>query len=90
MTPDQAQVLALRVLAHMAGDERALAGFLAQSGMDRDSLMQSANDPETLAGALDYLLADERLLLAFCEAEAVPPETPARARAALPGANPEW
>lgn len=83
-------MLALRVLAYMAGDERALAGFIAQSGMDRESLMRAAEDPETLAGALDYILADETLLLAFCDAEGVRPEAPARARAALPGANPEW
>ena len=83
-------MLALRALAYMAGDEHALTGFVAQSGMDRDSLLQSAADPETLAGALDYMLADETLLLAFCEAEDIRPEYPARARAALPGANPEW
>ena len=85
MKHDWAEVIALTALAHIGGDERALIGFLAQSGAGPDDLRARIGDPEFLAGVIDYLLANEPLLLAFCEAEGLSPDVPARARRALPG-----
>ena len=83
---DDAGVVALEALAYIAGDESALMRFIQFAGVSPDQLRREAAEPETQAGVLDYLLSDEALLLAFCGEQGYPPETPARARRALPGA----
>ncbi len=90
MTPDTAQSIALQALAHIVSDEDWRLRFLALSGLSGDDLRQAAREPELLAGVLDFVLADESLLTRFCEASAIAPEQPARARAQLPGAAPPW
>jgi hypothetical protein len=39
---------------------------------------------------LDFLFADETLLLAFCRAEGLAPQAVIRARADLPGGPGDW
>lgn len=86
---DAAEALALQGLAWLAGDPDELGAFLSYSGMDGTQLRSSAGSPEVLAGVLDYLLADETRLLAFCAAAECDPSLPARLRPALPGSG-EW
>lgn len=85
MTSDEAELLALRALGHIAADEDLLGDFMALSGLSPEELRARAAEPEMLGGILDFMLADETRLLAFCEAEELRPELPARARLALPG-----
>jgi hypothetical protein len=87
MNRDRAETVALQALAFVAGDEQALTGFLRLTGMDLGDVRQAAQDPEMLAGVLDYLMQDEPMLLAFCEAASLRPEEPAFARAHLPGGD---
>ncbi|MFN3233642.1 MAG: DUF3572 domain-containing protein [Alphaproteobacteria bacterium] len=87
MTPEHAQTVALQALAFIAMDEDALNGLLNLTGLDIGTLRLRANDPELQAGVLDYLLQHEPRLLAFCEHIDVKPDTPAKARALLPGAD---
>ena len=86
MTPDRAMVIALNALAHIAGDEVLLDRFCRESGTAPAHLKAAAGEPAFLGGVLDFMLADEARLLAFCEEQALAPELPARARRALPGA----
>lgn len=85
MTSDEAELLAIRALGHIAADDDLLGDFMALSGLSPEELRQRAAEPEMLGGILDFMLADEARLLAFCEAEELRPELPARARLALPG-----
>lgn len=87
MNADRAEIIALQALGFLAGDEQALAGFLRLTGLDLPDIRAAAANTELLAGVLDYLLQDEAMLLAFCEAAAIRPEEPARARAYLPGGD---
>ena len=48
-----------------------------------NALQFLASDRTFLAGVLDHLLADESMLLVFCESSGIAPELPARARFAL-------
>lgn len=89
MKQEQASIVALEALAYIAGDETLIQRFMQMVGIGPDQLRQSAAEPETQAGVLDFLLSDESALLSFCEACGHPPETPARARRALPGAMTE-
>jgi len=85
MTEDQAQVLALKALGWMGAQDEILSGFLGASGMDVDTLKQSAGQSETLLAILDYLLSQDTWVRDFCQDEDVDPEAPMMARAALPG-----
>jgi len=80
----------LSALAHIAGDEKLLDRFIAISGADGASLRSGASDPVFLAGVLDFLMSDEAALVAFCDHAQFEPDAPARARAVLPGASPDW
>lgn len=89
MQYDEAIAIAIQALAHIVGDERSLRALQAQTGLDAEDIREVTENHELLGGILDFLLADEALLLSFCEDAGMPPETPARARLALPGAVPE-
>lgn len=88
MRHSAAEILVLKALAWAARGE-ALPGFLDQSGLDAGILHRRADDPELLGAFLDFLLADDRLVGAFCAEEGVTPASLHRARRALPGATPE-
>ena len=80
------ETLALLALAHIAGDETLFARFFALSGLDEASLRTRAAEPAVLGGVLDFVLGDERLVVALAETFDVPPDAFARARRKLPGA----
>ncbi len=90
MSSEDAQTIALKALTFVLADDDARRRFVGQTGLDGESLRAQAGDAEFLGGVLDFLLADEKLLMRFCEASDLTPEAPGRARAALPGATPEW
>ncbi|MFO0993645.1 MAG: DUF3572 domain-containing protein [Hyphomicrobiales bacterium] len=85
--PD-AEAIALNCLGFLAEDGERLGRFLALSGISPQSLRAQASEPSFLAGVLDYLLADEKLLLAFSETQGLKPEAVIGARRRLPGAMP--
>jgi hypothetical protein len=87
----QAEALAIRALAWMAGDEELIGRFLATTGAGPGDLRARAAEPDFLGFVLDFLLADEAALVAFAAAENIRAELPMRARAALPGGDlPHW
>ena len=86
MNEEAAQTLALEALAYLAADERRLGALLVQAGWSLADLRAQPGNPAVLAGILDFLLSDERLVLGFCEATGAAPEAPKAARRALPGA----
>ena len=85
MTPNAAETLALQALAFIAADDSALRGLQATTGLDDGTLQVRAGEPEVLAGVLEFLLADERQLLLFCQAEGIDPRLPGRAQSVLAG-----
>lgn len=85
MQPDQAELIAIQALGHIAADEDLLFAFLDITGLSPDDIRARGGDAEILGGVLDFILMDERRLLAFCEAAGLNPELPGRARRLLPG-----
>lgn len=90
MKQEQAEVLALQAITFITMEERALNGFLAQTGAGLNELKDQISDPHFLAGILDFMLSDESLLMAFCDHETIQPEFVVHARRALPGAENLW
>ena len=85
MTPDRAEVLALEGLGWLAGQEDGIQRFLNQSGIDAATLRDAAGTPELGVAVLDFLLANEDLLLPFCESLSLDPRRVHLARHALGG-----
>ena len=73
-TREGAEILALQALGWLAGDPERIERFLALSGLDPASLRDVADSPDTQRAVLDFLLADEALLLDFCEMAQIPPK----------------
>ena len=83
LTAEGAEAVALRAVAFIAADEDLLSRFLAVTGSDVDGLRQRIAERHFLSGVLDFLLADEGALLAFCRQNDIAPETPMQARERL-------
>ena len=73
-TREKAEILALEGLTWLAGQEDGLRRFLDLSGIDAQALRRGAGSPEMGMAVLDFLLANEDLLLGFCESAGVEPQ----------------
>lgn len=91
MGRDEAETVALKALGWIldADDERST--FLSASGLGPDDLMRRAGEAELLLAVMDFLLAEDRRVIAFCDATGLRYEALAAVRQALPGgADPHW
>ena len=84
-TPENAEILALEGLGWLAGEQDGIQRFLDQSGIDPATLRQAAGSPGMAVAVLDFLLANEELLLRFCESASVAPRELHLARHRLGG-----
>lgn len=66
MTPQTAEITALKALAFLVNSSEALESFMAASGVHEQELREGAQDPGLLTGLLDFLLQQEELLVACC------------------------
>ena len=85
MQRSDAETLALKGLSWLAGDPETLVRFLEISGLVPNDLRGRAGDPELLAAVMDFLLADDALMSAFCVSEGIDAPLAHKARALLPG-----
>jgi hypothetical protein len=84
LSPQQAEAIAAEALAFLAEDADRLGRFLALSGLAPTDIRAQLNDAVFLGGVLDFVLGDDRLIVALAERLGLPPETPAAARRLLP------
>src|SRR6476659_7409288 len=84
---DSAQSLAVSALTFIAADSDRLSRFLGLTGLGPDNLRTAAADPAFLGSVLDYLVADEALLVEFAADAGLKPEAVAMAYAVLRGPN---
>jgi uncharacterized protein DUF3572 len=83
MTEDGAATLALEALAYLAGVPDAFDRFADLSGLDRNTVRERAQEQAFLVAVLDFMLADERLLVEFCSNSSIDPQAVHMARHAL-------
>ena len=86
MAGEQAEAVALRALAFLAGDEDRFSRFLLSTGATPEDVRRRAAEPDFLSGVIDHLLTDDALLIAFAEDAALEPSAVVAARYRLPGA----
>ncbi|TYR33843.1 DUF3572 family protein [Mesorhizobium microcysteis] len=84
MDPAAAEQLAISALAFVASDPALLPRFLALSGIDAGQIRLAAGEPGFLAGVLQFILAHEPTLAAFCESTQTEPAHVSAALRALP------
>jgi hypothetical protein len=79
----EAQSLAIEALSFLATEPEHLGRFLAASGLGPQTLREAAADAAFLVGVLEFLMADEAILLAFSEISGTRPTMIAAARFTL-------
>jgi len=85
LTQEQAEGLAIQALTFIAGDGERLGRFLAVTGIGPVEIRVAAREPGFLAGVLDYVASDDRLVAAFAGETGLDPADIDRGRAALAG-----
>jgi len=80
--------IALAALGYLAGEADRLSRFLSLSGLGPHNLRAAAADSGFLAAVLDYIMADERLLLDFAADAGLSPEAIVASRRAMDGVPP--
>jgi hypothetical protein len=80
-TADQsAEDIVASVLAFLASEPERLARFFILTGLRVDTIRAVSRTPGFAASVLDYVLADEKLLLAFASGAEIRPEELAHVR----------
>jgi Protein of unknown function (DUF3572) len=83
---DEAETLAIQALGFIAGEDHRLVSFLELTGLSPADLRRAATSPGFLAGVLDFIAADESLLLVFAAEQHIDPALVMRGRhVLLPG-----
>jgi len=87
MAVDAAEALAIQALTFIAGDSERLGRFLAITGIGPAEIRAASSEPGFLAGVLDYVAGDERMVTEFAAEVELDPSYIGVARAALGGGN---
>jgi hypothetical protein len=86
---EAAETVAVQALTYIAAEPERLGRFLTVTGIGPAEIRQAARQPEFLAGVLDYLAGDERLLTDFARETDHDPITISQARHLLGGGS-DW
>ena len=82
-----AESLAIQALSYLAEEPERLSRFMALSGLESVDIRAAAAEPGFLAGVLDHIVSDERLLTDFASVAGLTPPEVERAHAALTGGH---
>ncbi|MGR3495647.1 DUF3572 domain-containing protein [Citreimonas sp.] len=85
LSRDHAETVGLQAVAWLAADDELLPVFLGATGASEADFRSGVGDPAFQGSVLDFILMDDGWVQAFCAAHDLRPDTPMRARAALPG-----
>ena len=83
MAREAAEQLAIQALSFIAADTERLGRFLALTGIGPAEIREAAREPGFLAGVLEFVAGDDRLVMAFAAEAGIEPEHVNKARAAL-------
>jgi hypothetical protein len=85
--PEAAEHVAIQALTFIANDGERLGRFLAVTGIGPTEIRAAAREPRFLAGVLEHLAGDEKMLLEFAKSADIDPVTVMFALEALGGRN---
>ena len=87
LSQESAEVVGLKALGWMAGNEELLPVFLGATGASEADLRTGAGDPAFLGALLEFIMMDDAWVRAFCDSAALAYDQPMYARIALPGGD---
>lgn len=88
---EKAEGTAIGALGWLASQEGLLPEFLSITGASFEGLREAAAQPEFLGAVMDFILADDARVIAYCDDAGIPYSEPMRVRAVLPGGDlPHW
>ena len=87
MTQESAEVVGLKALAWMAGNEELLPVFLGATGASEADVRAGATDPAFLGALLDFVMMDDNWVREFCDSASLAYDHPMTARMMLPGGD---
>ena len=90
MNQELADIIALKAVTYLLSDEKRISWLLGETGLDTTDLKKSPDNPEILAGILDFLLSHEDILIDFCDTCAIDPASLQKIRHLFPGATQEY
>jgi len=82
---ESAEVVGLKAVAWMVGNEELLPVFLGATGASEADMRTGVGDAAFLGALLDFIMMDDAWVTAFCDAQSLSYDTPMHARMALPG-----
>lgn len=82
---EAAEALAVEALAFLAAEPERLGRFLAVTGIGPEAIRAAARERNFLAGVLEHVTGDERLLLEFAQHVQIKPAAVMQAATALGG-----
>lgn len=85
MNEESAQVLALKALSWLVGDDELVGVFLGATGASVDDLKAQAGDSAFQVSVLEFLTMDDSWVMGFCDAHGYAYEAPLTARHVLAG-----
>ena len=85
-----AETIALKAVHFILNSDDIRQSFIANTGILPLDFEHSVGNPEFLGGILDFLLANEELLIEFCAESGITPEEPSRIRQLFPGATHDY
>ena len=85
-TQESAETMALNVLGFLADSPENLERFMTQSGTDLSTIRKRAGDRDFLVAVMDFLMANEALLVDFCQTTETDPKAVQIANHVLGGA----
>ena len=87
LSQESAEIVGLKALSWMAGNEEVLPVFLGATGASEADMRAGVSDPAFLGALLDFIMMDDQWVKAFCDAAGLGYEQPMYARAVLPGGD---
>ncbi len=85
MRQENAETIAIRAVAWLAGNDELLPVFLGSTGASESDLRARLAEPEFLGSVLDFLMMNDGWVVGFCDSSELPYEEIMRARQSLPG-----
>lgn len=87
MSQESAEVVGLKALGWIAGNEDLLPVFLGATGASEADVRAGARDPAFLGALLDFIMMDDAWVKDFCDTADLAYDQPMYARTALPGGD---
>ena len=73
-TLENAQTLALKVLGFLANSPETMERLMQQSGLDSATIRERAAEPDFLLAVVDFLMANEDVMIDFCQVTRIEPK----------------